>query len=879
MKCINIFFKIAIVGLLSLSVFSASAQTCVVGGTNFDTNAILFDPEMTNDATATGWYNEDVGDVLDDLCIDCQYYTQVENGIHQGVLSNAMSSGGALFSEALWATIMTNGNNVGGSLGGSAIVANPKLIDPRLKEYHNNMFVNAGATHEKPFFSYTATGLAPNSPVTITLDVYNLLDLESAEEYSKAKGGGNFSIGGYNYDANNKAYYGNTGIGITGSTVLNNGAVSGGTSTGTIDFGASKTLTINATTDAGGTVTFYFGRPGGINFAPIGIDNIKVTGTLKPKVVSQKVLPVCVANPVLLRPSSAYPAGTTYSWTTTPPSVSGTAQQFAFTPANLQNYTINLSVTIPGCAAAVATPFILEVKECCTGPAGVPMAETYIFYDDFGEFAGSNSYQYRAADGSLQPGSVAGLFAFNENPPVATKPPGFTSAYTYWSDAPNQHERALIIPWFPYTSPRFYDNTSSNGTNGMLFFGLGSAGNMNKVLYQRKICDLCPGKEIKFGASYSAANTNAGGVFEVELRLMEGDYEASLGAQLASSGTQVLTKPEWKGFETTFTVTDPSMTCVTLQVISKKDDYNGMNIGDLALDDIYASVCTPPDVSVSASLSGSAPDILNLCTGTSFTLQAETSTAITTFYGGNPAYLFQYSFDNPSTEANPTWFDLGTIGAITSQTITDPKNHPAFNYETGPGAGKDKTYFRIVVGEQSYLSGSRAIWETMDALSPCRAVSISAIPVEASVNCPCLTPNSIKIDATKPIAGKMLTLCMDETATLSLLQGTSPNYETQWFKQNTQPLPADTYESNTPTYSITATEAGTTVYWVKAVETLEDREECRRFDKITVQVNISPAENVDGKTACVAVPKTPASGDEICFQFISNYAKGTYTGS
>ncbi len=398
-----------VTGALLLSAFNVSAQTCVVGGTDFDTDAALFDPILANDET--GWFNEDVGDELDALCGTCQYYEETYKGKHLGMPSNSMKSDGALFTAALWTTILANENIVPNTfLGGSAIVTNPKLIDPRLKEFHNKMFVNAGATHEKAIFSYTVSGLAPNSTVVFTADIYNLLDLESAAEYANANSiTTEFEFGGYTYNVTQDQFYGNTSIAINGSTAVNvNGAVTGGVSTGTIGWGASKEISITGTTDGAGTVTFYLGRPGGINFAPIGVDNIEIKGTIKPEITSQKILPVCQANPVLLVPKHTYPAGTTYSWSTTPASETSSSQYFSFTPGDLPSYTVNLSIALPGCAAATANAFELTTKACCSEDVGgviVPTASTYVFYDDFGMFPSKSTFEWRSPDGTLNIGN------------------------------------------------------------------------------------------------------------------------------------------------------------------------------------------------------------------------------------------------------------------------------------------------------------------------------------------------------------------------------------------------------------------------------------------------------------------------------------------
>jgi len=860
-----------------------STSLCIVGGTNFDTDATLCDPTLANDAT--GWFSPTVATQLVTLCGTSAYYEETYKGKHIGLQTNTMSSGGTLFTPASWATILTNGNNVPNAfLGGSAIVANPKLIDPRLKEFHNNIFVNAGATHEKPFFSYTVTGLTPNSTVSFTADIYNLLDLESAAEYAKANNiTTSFSIGGYNYDVYLKNYYGNN-VSINGSATLNAmGGLNQGTSTGTITFGASTKLTITGTSDAAGTVTFYLGRPGGINFAPIGIDNVVVKGTIKPEIESQKVLPVCPNNPVTLYPKQTYPAGTVYSWSmNTTPVQTGSTESFTVIPPEQKDYVVTLNVAMPGCTPQTNT-LELKTKKCCEAADGTPLASTYIFYDDFGTFPTDNTYEYRNPDGSISQGSVAGVFPYDNRPPIANKPNGFTSGITYWADSPNQHDRCAIMPWAPYGA-MLYDNSQTR-RGGMLYFGLSAAsGYMNKVLYERTVCGLCPDKEITFGASYSAGNTlnSPDGVVGIEIQLLKGNPSNGtlITTPLARSGSTVLTKPEWRSFDGMFTADNTFLTenadkCVTLRVISTQDSYAGDNRGDLFLDDIYFSACTPPDVAVSSSLTGQ--DLLNLCTGTPLTLNAITSPSVLDYYGASTVrYLFQYTFNNPAITPNPVWKNLGNIQTSPSYTIADP----GYDLNVFPD-GNQMTYFRVVIGKEAQLNDPTEL--AMGAQSPCRNISISSIPVAASTNCQrCEKADKVTITPTGGIltgtgAIRTINLCEGESTTLTASathSGGYDDYTITWHKgSKTSPAIGIASTSGLTAKPLTINYADVTAagvkYYIKVADNLDlIAERCYSWDSIIVKWNpvptvIKPADQVQ----C-------SGGDTHAVTFTSNMTTG-----
>jgi hypothetical protein len=158
----------------------------------------------------------------------------------------------------------------------------------------------------------------------------------------------------------------------------------------------------------------------------------------------------------------------------------------------------------------------------------------------------------------------------------------------------------------------------------------------------------------------------------------------------------------WQEASKSFTLA-AGISTVVLQVVNVDDNY-GNSQGDFAIDNISFTVCTP-------------------------------------------YYIFQYSYDDPTAVAasKVKWYDLNTPSQSSdSYEIKDPADHVAFKQiKDGTVA---KVYFRVVIGDQTYLDGSRSEWDTMSALNACRAVSFSSIPITAGLNCAqCYTPKAVSI--------------------------------------------------------------------------------------------------------------------------------------
>ena len=793
----------SLVGLALVMMFSigdALAQ-CIVGGTDFKTSKTLCNPVLSNDSD--GWFNSKVDKLLKEETAGCDYYEVIGNAIQTGMPSNTITTRSTLFTTKGWADLIKQNGYLNTNPGGfTAITANPKLIDPILSEGNGtNMLVNAGTSHDRGYFmAYSVDGLKPGSNVTLTMDVYYLIDEASMKASLAASGKTEISIfgGSVQYRASGSQM---PSAGLKWSTSLDaNDSPNTTTSTTIAAKSGAQKVTMTGKADANGRVIFYVSRTNP-NALPIGIDNIRITGDIQPVITSAKMMPVCPENPVMLYLKHTYPEGTTYSWSVQGGTETSTTQSFSVTPKEAnKTYTAKCSVTPPGCSAASAS-FTIETKECCTmkdaSGNDLPMAETNIFYDDFGTFPDNKTYEYRDAKGAVHTVPVDGGLWTDVTRPFSTKfqPGSDIKGDTY---SGNGDITSCITNVNPYT-PGINGDASGSGRGGMLIFDVDKAfgkgsGLANTVIYEREICGLCKGKEITFSASFGAVNNNPAGVGEMAIVLRKGSATGEDLLKGAGKSGMLYGNEGWRTVEQKFTVPDNSFSCVVLQVVNITDSYSTSQ-GDFAIDDIVFSVCTPPDVAVDAVLSGHAKDLLDLCVDDILTLEAEISDVAKQFYGSNIGYLFQYAYEDPTVvdDDKITWYDLSSIQSSGEFVIKDPATHPAF--EKIQAGDVLNVYFRVVIGDGSYLSNERDEWEHMSALSPCRAISISSIPIVAGLNCAaCSHPDEKRTFTSDKgrLSGKTLRLCKEDGEAIVGLKepihGIDKddkdyyNYEVSWYK-------------------------------------------------------------------------------------------------
>ena len=767
-----------LLALVSLPLGVDAASTCVVGGTDFTTAGSLCNPSFSDDTL--GWFSPDLGDLLGEACSSAM--SDVTTNItHVGMSSNVCTSASAGVEFDEICELATTNSLSSNYAGMSKVVGNARVVSPYFTDTKSgNLFVNSGTGQGVAFLTYSLSGLEPGSTATLTCDVYSLLDPANLEYAMLAMNEGvkkstdlvaNLKIGSLTFGMQSSGSTLTEGSGrINGnglSLTICDGGVSNNQAAGNTvkvspGFGENTTATLEGTVDSEGNITFYFVRSGGAEFAPVGIDNIEVTGSISPQIYSQKKLPVCPGQPVLLGLKQTYPSGTTYNWSWNGGSETSTSATFTVEPpAAEQTYSVSCTVSLPTGCKATAT-MDLTTKTCCSTSDGVPLAETFVVYEDFGSFS-SDKTTYSHTDEAGNTTTIStqgGMYSATDlsRPYVTYVQDGVTTgipAATGNSSSPN--DVWMITCANPYT-PGITGDASGTATGGMFIFDLsgetcGGKSIENMVVYERTITGLCKGKEISFSALFGAINNNTSGVGEMKIVLRKGSSTGEIiyDSKKAGQSGMLYGNEGWQEAAYSFTL-DDDITTVVFQVVNVTASY-GNSQGDMAVDNISFSVCTPPDIAVDAELEGGT-DLLDLCTDEVLRLKAQISSTAANYYGDNIGYLFQYTYQDPTvTDADDvTWYDLGSIQNTGTFEINSPAEHEAFaKIQDGD---VETVYFRVVIGEATYLANSRDEWEKMNALSACRAISISSIPIEAGLNCPtCTDPKNIIISAASITTG------------------------------------------------------------------------------------------------------------------------------
>ena len=880
---------IILTGVLLFSTFNISAQ-CVVGGTNFDIGDwYLCDPELTSDTDpSTGWLSGGTSTsaaVLNAYCgavgaaDAAARHLSIEYAQHlpEGFLNNAMSTNGAGYPadgrfSGQWGGPPWSPNPIPGI---ASIVANPRMVFPYSIDRSDNILVSVGSDQNVPFFTYSVSGLEPFSEAVFTCEIFSLLQ--------NWPGNAN-TLGGF------VNYNGTSGGGITG-TVLS-GRVGHGVNPGdgkinspttalnqqNIPFSTSRMFEHKGTADKDGNITFYVAKgSGGETWRiPIGLDNVKITGTPKPKPVY--LGEPCVKMPLVVNLESSYPSGTTYSWEEITTGKTGSNVGFVFEPEEVKEYNMKVSIKMPGagCSLVSSDLYPITSKACCEDDNGNPMAKINIFYDDFGSFPNDNTYQYRDEYGVLHTlptmrYSCGGgdLCTAGANVPfvypqlvlpseLTTVPPNYIPIPNGGALYNGGYALSFRQPYYPGIT----QDMSGTGRGGMLYFSIGAVGKSDVILYKKRVDGLCQGKKIYFSAWFAPINKgrNADGYSNKVGSLVLDVLNASTGASLYTTGeVLILGNSGWRQAKDEF-VMPPGVTSVYLQVRHKGWSVCGSNdVCDYAIDDILFQVCAPPNVIMDATVTGNV-SMTDLCDGNDITLTVETSAIIEDTYP-DIGYLFQYTLTNPQNNPNPQWIDLAPIGNAKEYVVVDPPSNPVF---AGLKNG-DKVYFRAVVGDRTYLADERAEWESMDALSPCRAISISMFTVEASLNCKvCTEPKDITISSTAsaPLVSniKTVNLCPGESTTLTTGDIAPPitpaytNYIITWYKGNKTTVTGTTANPGTIANPLTVSHADATATGVKYYVQVVDKElplssSCHRWDSILVIANPKPTETLTPPSA------------------------------
>ena len=754
-----------------LTTVSSVFSQCIIAGTDFDTDTELCCPILNSDAEEGGWYEENLK--LGNLC-KTSSIANLESAKQIGIggVLNSNSNNNITDIDKVFHLNTLPADGTPSQYGYTTITAQPKLIHPFCKanEESNNMLVNIGSAHLCPIISYTVYGLAPGTTAELSFNLYNLLDPTYFDFLVNEANVTKLSeyITKYTY-SNTGAINGNAlGFGVVSSddnvefnTSYNNALQltnSKNATTTTAGYGKSTKVTHKATVPEDGNITFYFYRNSDCYQIPIGIDDIKVTGKVRP-LISAKGNP-CPMQPAIITSKQNYPEGTKFSWKEAVTGQTSSNASFSFIPMEADaDYRVTLEVTMPGCESYKSEVLNVHSGTCCTSNDGAPMAITNLFFDDFGNFISDDLYEWTDKYGvthteqipagqvhtSMSHGGdlkIPYVKAYNiENSgstfvvPLVGTEPNKTELYN--------HGVYVVSKYGGYPGGVPYDNSGTK-TGGMLQFDLLDDGTQDEF-FEIDIDHICTGKEVSFGVDFASISVHPGAI-EVKLECN--------GQTLTQKTTSVSGGSDgWKNINETFIIKGEDVNGASEVTLKMKiGNYGELTDGtpivgdtrDYAIDNIIFQVCTPPDIAIDYSLNTNK-DLLDLNTKDVLTLNAVTSDAMSKFYTytngkSDPSkkigYVYQYTFQDPSTETEINrikWHTIHKEEVVETKSFDVEFEKYWDEISSNMTDNADLIYFRVVAGEYSDLIADQS-WKKTSALSPCRKVSISNIPVAAKVN-------------------------------------------------------------------------------------------------------------------------------------------------
>ncbi len=756
------------ISLLSLATASTAYSQCVVAGTDFDTKPALGCPILPSTNEEGGWYNENLD--LNSL-YDGVGYSNVNDVKQFGVRGRLFTNSNGDMTDVnkifLMNKMSVSASDPNAVYGYSTVTAQPKLIHPFFKANleENNMFVNVGSGVKMPFLSYTVDGLAPGTTVELSFTLHNLMDITYFEHLAK-----NVCVGPtapVMSDFITKYSYSNTGL-INGNE-LSLGVVSSddnvefvtaydnslhlinckNVTTTKVGFGKSVVVKHKATVPETGIVTFYFYRASDCFQNPVGIDDIKVNGEIKPVLTSFGKS--CPVQPLMIKTKQNYPADTKYSWKEGVTGQTSTTPSFAFIPDDADTkYTVTCEVTLPGCESAISDDYVVESDACCQTSDGTPMSMTYLFYDDFGNFPDDNIYEWTDRLGVTHVECLpAEQVHSSQAIGIDVKVP-FAKAYNIEASGAKlnvpmaggsktelyNHGVYVISRGGGYPDGVQYDNSGTT-TGGMLQFDLHDDGSQDDF-FELEFDHICTGKYISFGASVASISAYPG---HVELSL-ECDGKVLIAKEANFTGG----KDGWIDLSEEFVLSPSDFGGVNEVNLKMKlrhvDDLSG-ETRDYAIDNIFFAVCTPPDVILESSLAN-GNDMCDFDADDIIVLNAlASSNALDRFYLYSDGmldaqkklgYVYQYTFDNPSLESETNPISWNTIhkeevleDGIFELSVKEYWDS-IFSKLYDDSTKQNNVYYRVVVGEYSDMMADYS-WKNQSYFSPCRKTSISRLPV------------------------------------------------------------------------------------------------------------------------------------------------------
>ena len=579
---------------------------------------------------------------------------------------------------------------------------------------------------------YVVKGMLPGSAVTVTVQYCSAV----SASFAGCTGQRNEFKAGINLDASNQ-------LNGTDATQIGMAECQSRAFTGTVDANGTMIFRMNATRDA---------------CSAMGIRNIEVVGFIKPVVISNMGIEVCVGEQISVQSSQQYNASFQWevkvgagAWGNVP---GGTSQSLLYEVTTVNTYQFRLNVTpLPSGTTVTANPVTVTAITCCTvGSPAVAASRQIVYYDNFGrlDMTDKTGGKYFVWDYSnvLAPVEVARTTATPFRWTITPAPLGATFVGGPGVINDGQYAVASFLTGYNYPVNGYNGarlewanrvkglNTIPNPDQTYDFSGLpeGAALFLNcppstggQTLYSRTINNLCFGKQLFFECWISVFTNSASGAYNpvnILVRLTEVGNPGNVVTTTATATREADGGGVWVRVAAQINlVTGNSL---LMEIVNNQNV--SVNGNDLVLDDIKIMACAPP----SANLYFDLPTLLEtktVCGSADLDLVTKGSTLLNAFYGGAPRYLYQWT-RTPAN--NASWANLGGPIAAEIYTISNVGASAPFLGLLDGG----KVYFRIVVATAAtFTSTANFTSPIANSNDPCKSYSVSD-PIEATVLCP-----------------------------------------------------------------------------------------------------------------------------------------------
>lgn len=597
------------------------------------------------------------------------------------------------------------------------VTGNPSTLNPDFMEADDYMCVvqYAGAMKEmSSFFNYRISGLRMGTNFTITIDYYVLNTTADVRKYL-----------GVNYDAT-----------VDFKVMINPNEWGSndnykGVDVATNSFQKKQQVTIKGVvSDPVLELNLLYGYNGKGKGIAIGITEIKVDGTIDPKISSSQGIEACKGEQILLTLDREYNAKT-YKWEVKHSGGSwqtlSTQKSTLYEMPSPQNGDVTelFRCTVDGVVSNE-----LEVKgiTCCE-VNGKPASRKTLLWETFGRFPGKHTYVDK--DG-------------NESTTPATWPPyradlSYTIPQNDFDDgsghtcvrcgngntASGQINDGYYAIVCPMESGAYYQDVAGNSIatwmNGVstdhtsLITGETNAGALfinvdyyfSGVVFEAEFHNICSGKQV-FYETWVANLSNGLSDPIVSIKFFDenGDEIEAINDFVVKANAG------WLPLKGSFFIEGSGTHDVKMQLFSscgsRCEDYSYWDKGnDLIIDDIKFMVCSPPSLEAYSDISTFAKDT-TICADQPFTIESPVSTLLVDFFGGNHRFLFQYSGDGGSS-----WSNISGIESD-NQYIINTADYP-----------QDKMQFRVVVATPDVLGTFLADPNLANYDDDCRNYSIT----------------------------------------------------------------------------------------------------------------------------------------------------------